>query len=159
MKRVISTNDTFFYKIILPVFFLVCSAVVPALIYFDDRKIFAAILPTSVYSNGRNGRFVGCLFLFIFLIGTSLLFFLMTKASKKLSLDGDVLYASNFIKEIAIPPSNIEKILWFGDVRPTLIYLKEQSPFGRKITFYPNVKATSSTSNPIVEELKQWAKL
>lgn len=143
MRREISAKDTFFYKIILPVFLLICSAVLPAAVYLYDRK----------------NNSVAAVFVFVFLLMSAALIFLMTKATKKLSLDNSFLYVSNYRKEIAVPLSNIEKILWFGDMRPTMIYLKTPSEFGRKINFYPNIKATSWESNPIVEELKELAKI
>ena len=142
MKRQISSKDTFFYKIILPVFLIICAAIVPSAVYLYDRK----------------NNSVAAVFVFLFLLLSAVIVFLMTKASKKLSLDGDVLYVSNYRKEIAVPPSNIEKILWFGDMRPTMIYLKTPSEFGRKINFSPNITATSGL-NPIVEELKALAQL
>ena len=143
MKRVISAKDTFFYKIILPVFFLIC----------------AAVLPTAIYLYDRNNNSVAAVFMFLFLLMSAALIFVTSKASKKLSLDGDILYVSNYRKEIIVPVSNIAKILWFGDVRPAMIYLKTPSEFGKKINFHPNVKATSGTLNPIVEELKSLAKI
>ena len=142
MKRQISSKDTFFYKIILPVFLIICAAIVPSAVYLYDRK----------------NNSVAAVFVFLFLLLSAVIVFLMTKASKKLSLDGDVLYVSNYRKEIAVPLSNIEKILWFGDVRPTMIYLKTPSEFGRKINFSPNIMAVSGL-NPIVEELKALAQL
>ena len=142
MKRQISSNDTFFYKIILPVFFLICAVVVPPLVYLYDRENNA----------------VAAVFVFISLFIIAALVFVMTKALKKLSLDGDVLYVSNYRKEIAVPVSNIDKILWFGDIRPTMIYLKTASEFGKKINLYPIFTVTSGL-NPIVEELKELAKI
>ena len=142
MKRVISSKDTFFYKIILPVFFLVCAAVVPAAVYFYDRE----------------NNSVAAVFVFLFLSITAAVFFMMTKATKKLSLDGNILYVSNYRKEIVVPLANIDKILWFGDIRPTMIYLKRGSEFGKKINFYPSVTVTSGL-NPIVEELKKLANI
>ena len=143
MKRQISAKDTFFYKIILPVFLLICAVVVPLSVYLYDRENNA----------------VAAVFVFVFLIISAALVFVMTKAAKKLSIDGDVLYASNYRKEVSVPMSNIDKILWFGDMRPTMIYLKTGSEFGKKINFYPNVKYTFRESNQIVEELKELAKL
>ncbi len=142
MKRQISSKDTFFYKIILPVFFLICAAVVPSSVYLYDR----------------NNNFVAAVFVFIFLFLSAALLFLMTKALKKLSLDDNILYVSNYRKEIAVPLSNIDKILRFGDIRPTIIYLRTPSEFGKKINFYPNITVISGL-NPIVEELKELAKL
>lgn len=142
MKRVISSKDTFFYKIILPVFFLIC----------------AAVLPPAVYLYDRNNNSVAAVFVFIFLLVSAALLFLMTKKNKKVSLDDNTLYVSNYRKEIAVPLANIEKILWFSDLRPTMIYLKTPSEFGKKINFFPNITATSGL-NPIVEELKELAKI
>lgn len=143
MKRVISSKDTFFYKIILPVFFLICTP----------------ILPPAVYLYDRNNNFVAAVFVFIFLLMSAALVFVMTKALKKISLDDNFLYVSNYRKEITVPLSNINKIFWFGDMRPTMIYLKTPSEFGAKINFYPIITVTLPGPNPIVKELKELAKL
>jgi hypothetical protein len=143
MKRVISSKDTFFYKIILPVFFLICAVVLPPVVYLYDSKDNSA----------------AAFFVFFTMLMLATLIFLMTKKTKKLSLNDNFLYVSNYLKEIAVPLSNIDKILWFSDMRPTMIYLKTPSEFGKKINFFPNIKATSWKSNPIVEELKELAKI
>ncbi len=143
MKRVISSKDTFFYKIILPVSFLICAAILPAAIYLYDR----------------NNNAVAAVFVFVFLILSAAIFFMMTKALKKLSVDDNFLYVSNYRKEITVPLSNIDKILWFDDMRPAMIYLKTPSEFGKKTNFSPNVKSTSWDSNLVVEELKELANI
>lgn len=142
MKRVISSKDTVFYKILLPIFCLIC----------------AAVLPPAVYLYDKNNNAVAAVFVFIFSLVSSALVFVMTKALKKLSLDDEFLYISNYRTEIMVPLSNIAKILWFGDLRPTMIYLKTPSEFGKKINFHPKITVTTG-SNPIVEELKELAQL
>ena len=142
MKREISSKDTFFYKIILPVFLLICAAVLPVAVYLYDPK----------------NNLVSAIFVLIFSLISAALVFVMTKALKKLTLDDGFLYVSNYRKEIIIPLSNIDKILWFGDVRPTMIYLKTPSEYGKKINFQPKISVSYNELNPIVEELKELTK-
>jgi hypothetical protein len=141
MKRLISARNTFFYKIVLPAFLFTCTVVVPPVVYLADKQ-----------NNGVAAVFTG-----IFLLISALLIFVMTKGSKKLSIDNRFLYVSNYSKEIAVPFSEIDKILWTGDARPTLIYFKNKTGFGKRINFYPNITVASPRPNPLVEELKRLA--
>lgn len=143
MKRLISARNTFFYKIVLPVFLCACAIIVPPVVYV-----------TGTRNNGVAAVFTG-----IFLVLSAGLIFVMTKAAKKISIDSRFIYVSNYRKEIAVPFSEIDKILWTGDMRPTLIYFKNKTVFGKRINFYPGITVASPGPNPLVEELRRLAGL
>lgn len=76
---------------------------------------------------------------------------------KKVSVDDEFLYVSNYRKEITIPVSNISGVTetrWVR-TRPITIHLKTDSEFGRKIVFMPRI----FDSKTIVAELKAFAKI
>jgi hypothetical protein len=81
---------------------------------------------------------------------------------KKVAVDDEFLYVSNYRKEIKIPVSKIEdvsQIKWFR-TRPVTIYLKEDSEFGREIVFTPKLGGFQVfADNPVVKELKEKANI
>jgi hypothetical protein len=77
---------------------------------------------------------------------------------KKVAVDDRHLYVSNYVREIAIPLSDIESVSESWLIQPKLIYvrLKAKSLFGRKIVFAPPVRRFSQfRPHPVVDELKQ----
>jgi len=80
---------------------------------------------------------------------------------KKVSIDDDFLYVSNFIKEISIPLSEIYDVtenVWFS-IHPVTIHLRSQSEFGDKIVFMPTTRLFPFfSSHPVVSELKDLAR-
>ena len=80
---------------------------------------------------------------------------------KKVSVDDQVLYVSNYRKEIKIPVSDIAdvtEIKWIR-TRPVTIHLKTDSEFGRKIVFTPKFNRFRIVAdNPMIAELKELAK-
>ena len=81
---------------------------------------------------------------------------------KKVWIDKEFLYVSNFLKEIKIPLSNIAEVTeskWLK-YRPITIALKTESELGRKIMFVPKYDGIRIIAdNPIVYELKNAAEI
>jgi len=80
---------------------------------------------------------------------------------KVVSVDNDFLYVSNYLKEIAIPLSDIYDVtenVWLN-THPVTIHLKSPSEFGDKILFMPKTRFSMFSSHPVVKELKQLAGL
>lgn len=144
MKREISSSGTFYYKIILPVILLICTAA----------------LPTAVYFDGANGHSSAAVSLFLYLLACTVIFCLIAKKFKKVSLDDNFLYVSNYLKEITIPLSNIADVTEIKWLRghPVTIHLNPASEFGKKITFLSKFRF-SFKSHPVVTELKELAKI
>lgn len=100
------------------------------------------------------------LMFFVMLIGGAAAFYFTTGKYKKVSVDDRFLYVSNFLKEIKIPLSEIGDITEIKWVRghPVTIHLRNESEFGRKITFTPKLRGLRFfSSDPVVEELKEMA--
>ena len=80
---------------------------------------------------------------------------------KKVSVDENFLYVSNYRKEIKISVSEIADVIetkWVR-TRPVTIHLKNDSEFGRKIVFMPKFNGFRIfADNPLIAELKMLAK-
>lgn len=147
MKRELSSKQTFFLKIILPIIFAAMLMTVFAGIIFSSKKV--ELLPLII------------LFPLIGLFGIFSMY-LTVMRYKKVSVDYEFLYVSNYRKEIKIPVSNIAdvtEIKWVR-TRPITIHFKNDSEFGRKIVFMPKFNGFRMfADNPIIAELKESAKI
>jgi hypothetical protein len=80
-----------------------------------------------------------------------------TMRYKKIALDDEFLYVSNYLKEIKIPLSHVGEVTEFKWLRnrPITIHLKTESEFGRKRTFTTKSNGFRIfADNPMVAELK-----
>ena len=100
------------------------------------------------------------LFLFAYVAGAVFIWWSCVRL-KQVSVDNNFLYVSNYIKEIAIPLSEIHDVTenrWVN-IHPVTIRLKSSSEFGDKIVFMPTVRFFAFfSSHPVVSELKELAR-
>jgi hypothetical protein len=145
MPRTISSRLTVLYKFIYPA----VSIIVGVFALFQ-------VLRTG-FLKGNPLAIIFLPFLAL-LIGVSL--WPMIKL-KKVSLDEEFLYASDYLKEIKIPLEDIYDMTenrWIK-FHPVTIYLQRPSEFGTKIVFAPTFRMfLFFSSHPVVEELKQIAR-
>jgi hypothetical protein len=143
MKRELSSKQTFFLKIILPIFFVVMMTIAFLGIIFSSR--------------GNELLIMVIVFLMIGFVGI-ISMYLTVMRYKKVSVDELFLYVSNYRKEIKIPVSVIDdvtEIKWIR-TRPITIHLKNGSEFGRKIVFTPKLDGFRIfADNPLIAELKE----
>ena len=144
MKRELSSKQTFLLKIILPIIIGINFVLMLVMIAVNIRT--NAILPLLIVP--------------IFLATGIYVMFRTTMRYKKVSVDDEFLYVSNYRKEIKVPLSNIAdvtEIKWIR-TRPITIHLQNDSEFGRKIVFTPKMNGFRVfADNPIVAELKELA--
>lgn len=145
MKRELSAKLTILPKIILPIFVLFIWSIVTLTAFFS-----------------ANPRTAQPKFLFLGLLFVLAAFFYFTVMRfMKVSVDEDFLYVSNYLKEIAVPLSDIVDVTEITWIRghPVTIHLKTATPFGKKITFMPKPRFFKFFSpHPVVDELRQLAK-
>jgi hypothetical protein len=75
---------------------------------------------------------------------------------KRVAIDEDFLYVSNYFRSERIPLDNIDSVtdnIWL-DSHPVTIHLKEPCSFGRKIIFMPQMLILFFQHHPIVKELQ-----
>ena len=145
MKHTLSSSLTFTLKFLLPI----CL--------FSGWLI--SIVNVYVDYWGRNSylRFVAPL-IFAAIIFNSWEFVRF----KKVSVDDEYLYVSNFLRKIRIPFKDIDEVVeqnWAGLTYPIEISLRDPSEIGSTIKFMPKVKFGHSVrdSNVVVAELRRLA--
>ena len=146
MKRTISSSQTILMKIIFPMLWI---------------PLFGIGALTALFSPSNDPAFPKLYFLFLWIVGSAFIYWLCARL-KKVSVDDRFLYVSNYIKEIAVPLTEIYDVtenVWIN-IHPVTIHLKFPSEFGDKIRFMPKTRFFAwFSSHPIVNELKELAKL
>jgi len=141
MKRKLSSDWTYFEKWVgLPVFGGAAIFLIVQLIrYFREVEagtfLFFAVWLTGAFAACRYGW-----------------------KNKHVSVDEQFLYATNYLKEIAIPLSEMESVKYFGlgNIRTVTVHLKSRSEFGRSIKFNPLYHSFFGIDEPpVVDELRR----
>lgn len=125
MQR-ISSNITLFLRIFVPTFWIVFFGIFTLAVLLSNVKQF----PLFSFAYFKIGVAL------FFLIGLMLLYFTFMKL-KRVELDNQFVYASNYFKTYRYPYHNVEKITErdLGLFYLVKIYLKEPGKFGSRITF------------------------
>jgi len=149
MRRTISSAQTFFLKVVLPPLWIGGFAVVTAL--------FFARAPGFRESHGSpTPVWIKWVFLVITIAGSALLYWTCVRL-KRVELDRNALYVSNFLKEVAIPLRDIEEItenLWVN-THPVTVRFRRDTGFGTSIVFAPTLRLFAFRSpHPVVAELR-----
>ena len=101
------------------------------------------------------------IFLFAWIMGAAFTYWSCAPL-KEVSVDDNFLYVSNYLKEFAIPLSEICDVtenVWIN-IHPVTIHLKSPSEFGNKIVFMPKRRMFALFgSHPVVSELKELARV
>ena len=146
MERV-STNFTLLLKLFIPTFWTVFFGAFTAAIWFTDTRNLGA-LPEIPLKIGA---------IIFFLTGVVLLYFTLFKL-KRVEMDPEFIYVTDFLKHFRYPYHNIEKIEELDYFVFTLvkIHLKQSGYFGKKITFIPSKKRFQSFLNHHPEIVNQF---
>ncbi|HEX8129309.1 MAG TPA: hypothetical protein VF527_09425 [Pyrinomonadaceae bacterium] len=145
MKRRLSSLQTILIKVVFPVLWIGVWGI-------GTLSMFLI----SDWNPDAPPRF---LFLSIWVIGAAIIYWSSVRL-KKVSVDENFLYVSNYLKEISIPLSDIDDVtenVWVN-IHPVTIHLKSPSAFGDKIRFMPKVRFALFSSHPVVGELKELAR-
>jgi hypothetical protein len=112
--------------------------------------------PMRTHSPDEDQRLV---FLFAWIVGT-LAFLLICAGIKRVQVDRQCLYISNYFHEISIPLSMIAavtEVRWIN-IHPVRVHFKSATEFGRTIAFMPTARLGSPwSSHPVVTELNDLA--
>ncbi len=130
MQRV-STSATILLKFFIPTFWMVFFGSMSMVLLLSDQDFYGRISVSSV----RIG--VVCFFLF----GVAALYWSVMRL-KRVEMDPEFVYVTNYFKTFRYPYHNIEKItesdyLFFRSIH---IHLKEVGSFGKKFTFVVSQK-------------------
>ena len=78
---------------------------------------------------------------------------------KRVRIDREFLYVSNYRREIAVPLSAIEAVTenrWIN-IHPVTVRFRVPTEFGQAITFMPTARFWGWSSHPVVQELRDAA--
>lgn len=130
MQRV-SSSATLFLKFFIPTFWMVFFGAF-AVALFISPNLHSGAIPMNVMKMG---------IVIFFLLGTLALYWALMRL-KRVELDEDFVYVTNYFKTFRYPYHNIEKMeesdyLFFRSMH---IHLKEPGNFGKKITFVVSQK-------------------
>ncbi len=140
MKRTISSSVTIVYKFIFPGFMILAFAGGGFVMLAGGETRIA--LPYS--------------FFFVLVI---VLAYYFGMRLKKVEMDDEKLYISNYSRVIEVHRSKIKKVSenkWIN-IHPVYIDFSTSTEFGDRIVFMPKVRPFAFfSSHPIVGELKSW---
>lgn len=122
MERV-STNLTLFYRIFVPVFWIV----------------FFGSVTVAVWAISSNSLSLQLGMTFFFLTGAATLFFTLMRL-KRVEMGDEFVYVTNYFKTFRYPYSNIEsvEVSQFLFVRVASINLVQGGYFGKRLLFIPS---------------------
>ena len=146
MRRRLSSLQTFLNKIVFPAIWIPVWGFAALAMFFG--RVEGPEPPLK------------WIFLVAWIVGCAVIYWTCIRL-KEVSVDDNFLYVSNYLKEIAIPLSEIRDVTenkWIN-LHPVTIHLKSPTEFGDKIVFMPTVRYFAFfSSHPVVNELKELAR-
>jgi len=149
----LSSAWTFFYKFVFPALWIPSFGSGTIALWLDALHGRNNALPSSAM------KFV---FLGVWIVGSA--FILWSCAGlKRVHADGQLLFVSNYLREICIPFSSVRDVKqnrWLN-IGPITIYFGDDTEFGDRATFMPKrrIAVRFWRVDPVVDELKQLAGL
>jgi len=99
------------------------------------------------------------LFLLITIFGAVFIWWTSMRL-KRVRMDDQALYISNYVKEIVVPLSNVAEVgenRWIN-IHPVTVRFHSQTEFGSEITFMPKVRLFAFwSSHPVVAQIRKAA--
>jgi hypothetical protein len=91
-------------------------------------------------------------------IGTGITWWLCARL-KRVELDGSTLVISNYHDDIRIPVTEVANVRQnrLVNLRPITLTFKEETPFGRSVTFMPRVSFRFFSEDEIVKRIRRLA--
>lgn len=149
MQRV-SSSATLFLKFFIPTFWIV----------FFGAFTVALFISPNLHAGTIPMQYVKAGIILFFLLGTATLYWALMRL-KRVEMDEDFVYVTNYFKTFRYPYHNVEKMeesdyLFFRSMH---IHLKEAGHFGKKITFVVSqklmddfLKQHPQVANNLIEE-------
>ena len=137
----VSTSLTLFLKIFLPIFWTVFFSTFAYAVYRLDASMFGGI-PIEVFRNG----------VIIFVVLSIVFFYFTVIQLKRVEMDQEFVFVTNYFKSARYPWHNIENIQErdFTVFRTIHIKFKHPGIFGNKVTFLASRRKFNSfvSENP-----------
>jgi len=149
VRRTISSAQTYLMKVVFPVLWIGAFATVTALLFSGGGGF------TDEAGNPPDPA-EKWTFLVATLAGGAFIYWACIRL-KRVALDDQALYISNYHREIVVPLRDIEFVTesrWIN-IHPITIHLQRDTEFGTRIVFMPKVRWFAfCSSHPIVAELR-----
>jgi len=146
--RNLSSARTFWFKVLFPVLWISGFGFGTLMLWLDVIKSNDGASPPEEMK---------WQFLAMWIVG-SLFIIWSSGRLKRVRIDSNCLYVSNYLRELTIPLSSISSVTenrWLN-IHPVTIHLHHVTEFGRKVTFMPKIRWSWSWSrHPVVAELRQ----
>jgi len=145
----ISSGWTLFLKLILPVMWITFFGTFVGYILLSEDGAY-------MVSGGAVTPMVARIVAFLFLFTGALAFYLLFMRLKRVDIDANFLYVTNYFKTRRYPYHNIEKIVHSRILmsNPVTLHFKEAGSFGKKITFLSNKEYKEFlTQRPDIKQL------
>jgi hypothetical protein len=149
--RTLSSGQTFFIKFVFPIMLICVLGILTILIWLRSMQDTACTC--NCIEPERK-------WLLLALLIFSSAFTLWTGAGlKKVRLDQEFLYISNYRREIRVPLNMVRSVTenrWIN-IHPVTIHFRAPTEFGEKVKFMPTARLGSFSSHPVVSELRKAA--
>jgi hypothetical protein len=150
-RRTISSAHTFWMKFVFPIIWI------------------------SLFGLGTLGLFLGAFrgrdnnppeawlkwqFLAMWILGSVFIWWVCARL-KKVCIDGDAIYVSNYFKELRISLDTIRDVSenrWIN-IHPVTIHFRTATPFSDRVVFMPTMRFFGWRTHPVVGELRKLAHL
>ena len=148
IRPLISSGQTFVMKWLFPVVWIGA---------FASATIALFVLPGPL--RDQNGHQLPEKIRWIFLaatVGGSAFILAIVAPLKRIAMDDENLYVSNYRREIVIPLRDVESVTenrWIN-IHPVTLHLRRESEFGSKIIFMPPARWFNFPSHPIVKTIR-----
>jgi len=146
MPRTISSAQTFFQKWLLPTVWIIGFGLATCGLWLDAFR---------GQNNAPPPDWMKWQFLVIWLVASAFLVWWSGRI-KRVQVDDEALYASNYWSEVHIPLAEVDRITesrWCNPPTVT-IHLRPLSPYGDRIVFIPKTRWWPFGAHPIVAELQ-----
>jgi len=145
MRERISSAQTFFAKVVFPVVWIGGFSIGTIALFAAERMTARPAPP------GMPWVFLGAT-----LLGSAAIYWYCVRL-KRVDIDGDSLFVSNYRREIVVPLADVDGVTenrWVN-MHPVTIHLRRDTEFGRSITFMPKIQwFLFLRSHPVVAELR-----
>jgi hypothetical protein len=147
MRRQLSSAFTTFWKFIFPTIWLAgfASATLAMFMHADLND-----------SEGVSSKWMS---LAITILGAAFLYWFLMRL-KRVEIDDQFLYVSNYSREIKVPLRDIEEVRenrWIN-IHPISVLFYKETGFGQRITFMPRRHWAFWQAHPVVQELESAAR-
>jgi hypothetical protein len=120
--------------------------------------LFYLSMTFAIISLIIEGQYIGALAAFFILLLFGTIIYLGLVRLKRVSVDSEFLYVSNYIKTVKIPLTDIQEVneTWIINIHPIWLTLRQRTEFGNTILFMPTFDITASFSDhSVTKELKK----